>query len=255
MSLAACAGLVQRGDPDRFLATMAAPVDLRGPLFALYAFNLEVARAPWAATEPLIAEMRLQWWRDVLEEIGQGAAPRAHEVVRPLATAAARHDLPLDVLDRLVAARRWDIGKDAFEDAAAFAAYLDDTSGGLLWAAVHVTGVPGNEAAVRHVGRAQGLANWMVAVPGLEARGRIPLIDGRPGAIRDLARAALDDLATARRRLGRGPLTPVLRAAWQAGPILQQVVRDPGSVSRGTLGLSEFSRRARLMWRAARGGW
>ncbi|MEQ8366967.1 MAG: phytoene synthase, partial [Roseicyclus sp.] len=62
MSLQACAELVARGDPDRFRATMAAPVDARRVLFPLYAFNIEVSRAPWVTAEPMIAEMRLQFW-------------------------------------------------------------------------------------------------------------------------------------------------------------------------------------------------
>ncbi|MEM7645152.1 MAG: squalene/phytoene synthase family protein, partial [Pseudomonadota bacterium] len=83
--IAACADLVQRGDPARFRAVMAAPLGLRRMLFPLYAFNIEVARAPWVTQEPMIAEMRLQWWRDALEEIGAGGAVRRHEVVTPLA--------------------------------------------------------------------------------------------------------------------------------------------------------------------------
>ena len=47
MSVEACAALVARGDPDRFLSAMAAPVAARAVLFPLYAFNLEVAKAPW----------------------------------------------------------------------------------------------------------------------------------------------------------------------------------------------------------------
>ncbi len=74
MSLAACAALVERGDPDRFLAVMAAPAWARARLFPLYAFNLEVARAPWVTEEPMIAEMRLQWWRDVVESAGRRRA-------------------------------------------------------------------------------------------------------------------------------------------------------------------------------------
>jgi phytoene synthase len=75
MSLQACADLVARGDPDRFRATMATPPEARAVLFPIYAFNLEVSRAPWVTEEPMIAEMRLQFWRDVAEEIGQGAPP------------------------------------------------------------------------------------------------------------------------------------------------------------------------------------
>ncbi len=45
MSIDACAALVEKGDPERFLPAMTAPVELRGRLMVLYAFNLEVARA------------------------------------------------------------------------------------------------------------------------------------------------------------------------------------------------------------------
>ena len=80
--LTACAAIVERADPLRFRATMAAPVKARRVLFPLYAFNIEVARAPWVTQEAMIAEMRLQWWRDVCEEIGQGgpvAPPRGRD--------------------------------------------------------------------------------------------------------------------------------------------------------------------------------
>ncbi|ESW62088.1 MAG: phytoene synthase, partial [Rhodobacter sp. CACIA14H1] len=123
MSIDACAALVERGDPDRFAAVMAAPVAARGRLFVLYAFNLEVARAPWVTKEPMIAEMRLQWWRDVVAEAAAGRPARAHEVAGPLAALLREAGLPVEVLDRLVEARRWDVYREAFEDGAAFDAY------------------------------------------------------------------------------------------------------------------------------------
>ncbi len=85
MTLAACADIVAKGDPDRFRAVMSVPLAARERLLPLYAFNVEVARAPWVTEEPLIAEMRLQWWRDALDEIAQGGTVRRHEVVDPLA--------------------------------------------------------------------------------------------------------------------------------------------------------------------------
>ena len=110
MSVQACADIVAKGDPDRFAAAMAAPVEARKVLFPLYAFNVEVARAPWVTSEPMIGEMRLQWWRDALEEIATEKPVRKHEVASQLADIlspdmAAR-------LDALVVARRWDLYKD-----------------------------------------------------------------------------------------------------------------------------------------------
>lgn len=251
MSLQACAQMVERGDPDRFLATMAAPPDARRVLFPIYAFNLEVARAPWVASEPMIAEMRLQFWRDVAEELGQGKPPRAHEVAQPLAEILRPEDAPL--LDAIVAARRWDVYRDAFEDEAHFNSYIDRTSGNLTWAAARALGAPDDaEPIVRDLAWGAGVANFLRAVPELEARGRVPLLDGRPEAVARLAQSALDRFRRGRGQQTRIPISarPVLYAFWQAHPLLEQAVRHPIRVSRGTLGISGFSSRRRLLWAA-----
>lgn len=245
MSLEACAALVERGDPDRFAAVMAADPGARGRLFVLYAFNLEVARAPWVSKEPMIAEMRLQWWRDVVAE----PEARAHEVAGPLHGLIGAAGLPVPVLDALIAARLQDAYGAAFEDEAAFDAYLDDTAGGLMWLASKVCGGQ-DEAAARALGWAAGLASYLQAVPELEARGRLPLPDGRGEAVRGLARRGLARLEEARR--GRVPKAAAL-AAWQAKGLLKQVVADPRVVAEGRMGLSEFARRGGLLWAALAG--
>ena len=250
----ACAQLVERGDPLRFRAAMAAPVAARAVLFPLYAFNIEVSRAPWVTAEPMIAEMRLQWWRDALDEIAQGGAVRRHEVVTPLA-----RNLTADqaqVLDSAVAARRWDIYRAPFEDQAHFEAYLDQTAAGLMWVAAHVLG-PAEETTVRAYGWASGLAAWFRAIPELEARGRVPLLDGRAEAVRALAETGLTRLREARR--ARHSVSPSARAAllpgWQAEAVLQQAARRPDRVAAGDLGQSEARAQMSLMWQVATGRW
>ncbi len=166
MTLDACAGIVARGDPDRFLATMSVPAAARLRLWPLYAFNVEVARAPWLTTEPMIAEMRLQWWRDALDEIDAGKPARAHEVAGPLAALMTEARLSGAVLDQMVLARRWDIAKAAFEDDAAFAAHIDQTAGNLMWMAFCALGAPAGLApTARGIGWASGVANWLVSWP------------------------------------------------------------------------------------------
>ena len=245
MSVDACAALVARGDPDRFLATMAAPVAVRARLFPLYAFNLEVARAPWVSEQPLIAGMRLQWWRDVVA----GGDARAHEVAAPLHGVIRGAGLPVDVLDRLIAARAWDVDREAFADDAAFAAYVEDTGAGLMWLACVAAGSRQGEAAARDIGWAAGLASFLRAAPVLAARGRVPLVDDSEVALRALAREGLARLARGRaeiRTLGAGRIATL--AAWQAGAVLRMVARDPGRVAAGRLQRSEFARRAGLVW-------
>ena len=176
MSFEACAALVEKADPLRFRVAMAAPVPARRILFPLYAFNVEVARAPWVTQEAMIAEMRLQWWRDALEEIGQGGNVRRHEVVDGLAQILDAEGAAC--LDGLVAARRWDIYKDAFEDAAHFDDYIDATSGHLMWTGARLLGAA-DEGVVRDHAYGVGVANLFQAIPALEAQGRKPLRDFR----------------------------------------------------------------------------
>lgn len=226
-----CARVVEQGDPDRFRTVMAAPRSARHVLFPLYAFNVEVARAPWVTQEPMIAEMRLQWWRDAMEEIGAGGAVRKHEVSTPLAgfltsAQAAR-------LDEAVAARRWDIYKDPFEDQAHMDAYIDQTAGHLMWTAAEQLGAsPDAEASVRALAFAAGCASFLRAVPALAKAGRVPLLDGTHAGLRALAeraRAGVSRVSVPR------AVRPALWPAIGAVKVLDQVIRDPAAVGDGRL--------------------
>ncbi|WP_306116610.1 MULTISPECIES: squalene/phytoene synthase family protein [unclassified Roseovarius] len=252
--LNACADLVRRADPDRFMAAMAAPVAARRVLFPIYAFNVEVARAPWVTQESMIAEMRLQWWRDALDEIRAGGKVRRHEVVTPLAEVLDADGAEL--LDQLVAARRWDIYRDPFEDAAHFHDYLDKTAGHLMLAAGRALGTP-PEDVLRDAGFAQGLANWMRAIPALEQSGRIPLPDGRPEAVGALAAEGLRRLARARAARSGVPrdVRPALLPAWQSGMILRRTRKVPARVAAGEVSPAPILSRAVLMARALSGRW
>lgn len=250
MDLDACAALVERGDRDRHLAAMAAPAAARPALLVLYAFNLEIARAAWVTREPLIARMRLQFWRDVIDEAGV-APPRAHVVARPLASLVASRSLPRPLFHEMIDARELDLERAPFADEAALWAYLEATSGSLMVLTSRALGGT-QDAAALDLGAAQGLANYLLAVPALEAAGRAPLPDGRPQAVEALARAGLGRL----RRAGAGEIAarPALRAAWRTRAILRQAAADPSRVAAGRLGQSEFRRRGSLLWRVLRGG-
>ncbi len=234
MSWQRCAELVERGDLDRFITTYRAAEPAKRVLFPLYAFNLEVARAPWVTQEAHIAEMRLQWWRDALGEIAADGQVRRHEVVTPLSEVLDADGAAL--LDKLIAARRWDIYRDTFENKAHFQEYLDATSGHLMWSGVRLLG-GGSEEVVRDAAFAIGLAKWFLAVPELEAQGRKPLVDGRAEAVQALAEDAQNRLTQARsNRKGIAPTAiPAMMPVWQAGNILRQVIKDPRAVGEGRL--------------------
>ena len=151
------------------------------------------------------------------------------------------------MLDRLVAARRWDCYSDAFEDAAHFDEYLDATGGGLMWVAARTLGGT-DETAFRSIGWASGLANLLLAIPELEARGRKPLVDGRGEAVSTLARKGLEKIEKAPKQ-GREAAV----AAWRAKSILKRAANHPSLVASGELAESEFQRRFSLI--KAAWGW
>lgn len=252
--LNACAELVQRGDPDRFAAVLAAKPSARDVLLPIYAFNVEVARAPWVTQEAMIAEMRLQWWRDALDEIREGKPVRRHEVVSPLAKVLSTEDA--EVLDRLIEARRWDIYKDPFADLAHQTRYLQDTGGGLLLAAARSLGSCA-EGIAMDAGYALALANWLQAIPALEAQKRVPLVDGRPASIRMLAEDGLARLSSARAKheLMSREAGQAFLSCWQVETVLAQAAAEPERVAQGALGMSEFGKRVGLLWRGFSGRW
>lgn len=248
-AISACAAHVERGDPDRFLAVMAAPPPERAGLFALYAFNLEVARAPWVTQESILSQMRLQFWRDLV----QREAPPSHEFAPPLMALVDEKHLDINELLRVIDAREVEIGtKTPFADHAALWRYFEDGAGALLGLAVQALGGPSAHHDVVALGSAQGLANYLLAIPALEEAGRHPLPDGRPEAIATLAVEGLARMDAARLGLRNVPKSarPALLATWRTRAILTQAAKAPERVAQGALGQSEFARRGSLLWRA-----
>ena len=76
-------------DRDRYLACLLSPQDKRGPLSALYAFHAEIARVRDLVREPLPGEIRLQWWRDVLDD-PTGASGEGNPLAEPVFDRAER---------------------------------------------------------------------------------------------------------------------------------------------------------------------
>ncbi len=239
----ACARLVERGDPDRFTAVMAAPVAVRARLFPLYAFNVEISRAPWVTTEPMIAAMRLQWWRDALAEIRAGGTVRRHEVVTPLAEVLSAKDTEL--LDDLIQARHWDIERVPFQDQAALMGYLGTTSGNLMVVASRVLG-GGVDAAALAAGQAMGVASFLSALPEFCRHGGNPL----PGeqSIHDLAVAGMDLLNRARAE-GRMPraVMPAFLPLWSTRTKLRRAMAHPDQVQKTGLEVPPLRGRMALL--------
>ena len=233
---------------------MAAPPDIRGRLFVLYALNLEVAKAPFVTKEPMIAEMRLQFWRDVVADAAAGKDVRAHEVAAPLSALIVEDALDAETLDQLVAARRFDIYPNDEEQVGFdLGHYLRRTAGNLMALSVAACGSDQTDAAL-DLGEAMGIALWFRAVPDLIGHKRVAADDLDSDALVARAKRGLE-LLDRHRSVDFGAAVPAARAAWLTRPILRQVVADPRRVVEGTLGVSEFRKKGGLLVRSLTGRW
>ncbi len=165
-----CEAEVRRDDPDRWLATLFLPETARPAVHALLAFNLEVAKIRDAVSQPMLGEIRYQWWRDLL---GDGAAG-GNPVAEALLDTVARHRLDVARLLALIEARSFDLYDDPMPSALALENYARDTAGPLfeLTAAILAPGFPA-PAAVREAAAAYALTGLLRALPFQVMRGQL----------------------------------------------------------------------------------
>jgi phytoene synthase len=180
------------GEPDRYLAALLAPPSTRDGMLALAAFSAELGRIGHLVTrEPMMGEIRLQWWRDAL----QPGAHTGNPIADALLDAMARHHLPAPLLLGMIDAHASDLRSEPFPNENALRVYLAGSEAAQFTLAAHVLGAPAPaqpdlEAASVAAGRAYGLVRLLLGLPQVLARGFLPLPRAR------LEQAGIADLAS-----------------------------------------------------------
>ena len=148
-----CLDELRQHDHDRYLTSLFLPAFARPHANALQAFNLEIARTREIVSEPLLGQIRLQWWRETIEGIYAGT-PREHPVVAALSAACEACDIEAADLISLVDAREADLDDSPPQDLRDLETYAEATSGHLLELVMAVTGDRTGDAksAARDVG-------------------------------------------------------------------------------------------------------
>jgi 15-cis-phytoene synthase len=181
------AAAARAGEPDRYLAALLAPWAVRGDLLALAAFAAEIGRVPFAATrEPLLGEMRLQWWHDSLQ--GADAVVRCgHPIADAMRSVICRHGLPRAWLLGLIDATQSALRPRPFADDEALHRHLAAIQGTLFRLAGRIAGAAHGgdfEAACAASAQAYGLARMLYELPHGLAHGRVALSLSRLTAAR-----------------------------------------------------------------------
>jgi len=238
--------LVRRHDRDRFQTVLFAPAARREALFALYAFNYEIARVRESVTQPMLGQIRLEWWRESIAAAYRGDAVRQHPVVESLTAAIRELALTREHFARLIDARESDLADEPPASLAALEDYAEDSSASLVYLALEVLGVcdADSRAVGHHIGIAYAFAGMLRAMPFQAHAGRrvIPTeiaersgiagqdysaVRGTAGlraATAEIAAAALRHLDRARMHRGR-PLRAALPALLPARIARRWLVR------------------------------
>jgi 15-cis-phytoene synthase len=186
------AALARASEPDRHLAALLAPPPERAALLALAAFAGELGRIPYRAVrEPVMGEIRLQWWRTALG-LGDsgpegGGDSGGHAVAEAMRATIRRCNLPAAPLNDMIDAHALELRPVPFADDAAQLDFLDKIEGALFLLACRVLGFgndPEVEAACLAAGRAYGLVRLLQRLPSSLALGRVPLAQTQLAAAR-----------------------------------------------------------------------
>ena len=137
---------------------------MRPDLWALYAFNHEIAKTREVVTETQLGLIRLQWWRDAVYGLYAGNQPPKHEVLEPLAAAIKRHNLPKEHFDNLLYAREFDLEDKLPATLDGMVNYADYTSTPLLKLALQIEGRTASEDDIKHAATSYALTGLMRAV-------------------------------------------------------------------------------------------
>ena len=174
---ALCLQVLQETDRERYLASLLTPADARAAVVALYTYNAELARVRDVVREPLPGEVRLQYWRDLLEGSAHGETA-ANPVAAELLQAMAKYRLPVAPLVSMADARIFDLYDDPMETAAMFEGYAGETAAALMQLVALVLDAAAAEQATDiagHAGVALAVAGALLLMPIHRARGQVYL--------------------------------------------------------------------------------
>lgn len=268
---------LRESDRDRYLACLLSPKDKQGPLSALYAFNAEIARIRDAVREPLAGEIRLQWWRDLLDGKAAGDSAR-HPLGAALLKTIREHALPVSVFQNMIDARVFDLYDDPMDSRASLEGYSGETASALIQLASLVLDpahASASAEAAGHAGVAQTIAGLLLLLPLHCRRGQVYVpaeilaatgldrerfLQGEDRAsighaVRAFAGLGRDHLAKARALSGyisRANRTAYLTVA-MVEPVLTLAEKAGGDLFDRSIQPSQW-RRQWWMWRALRTG-
>ncbi len=160
-----------------FLLSLLMPESARSALWALFAFRYEIAKTREVVTETTMGLIRLQWWRDGIADIYQGAPARQNEILPDLAQAISRYGLPQEDFDTVIYAHEFDLEAKAPATLEGLKHYADFTLSPMIRLALTILGQTDTPEIIRQVAQDYACIKLLRAVPKHIAQSRSFLPD------------------------------------------------------------------------------
>lgn len=157
-----CGELVRKHDPDRFLLSLFAPERTRPDLWALFAFNHEIAKTRETVTETQLGLIRLQWWREQIGQIYDTGHVSENEVLKALAPAIKKYNLQRTDFETLVYAREFDLEDVLPATTDGMLRYIENINAPLFKLAALIVGADEN---IHQLAINYGLIRLIYAIP------------------------------------------------------------------------------------------
>lgn len=120
---------VKNSDYYQYFSVLIAPEEMRDKMLAIYAFAAEIRKIPYLITEPMAGHIRLQWWRDGVDEMYSGKITKhRHEISEALLPMVSKNAKSKDLLHKIINATELDIDKVVPANIAELEQYCADIS-------------------------------------------------------------------------------------------------------------------------------
>ncbi|TRZ13984.1 hypothetical protein HGM15179_013133 [Zosterops borbonicus] len=156
----------RKRDYEGFLCSLLLPAESRTSAFALRAFNVELAQIKDSITQKTTGLMRMQFWRDAVENI-YGDNPPHQPVATELWKAVKRHNLTKMWFMKIIDEREKNLDDRVYRNIQELETYSENTQSALLYLTLETLGVRDIHAdhAASHIGKAQGIVTCLRATP------------------------------------------------------------------------------------------
>ncbi|ODM95752.1 NADH dehydrogenase (ubiquinone) complex I, assembly factor 6, partial [Orchesella cincta] len=176
-----CAELVRKHEFENFLCALLLPTaDIRGFVFAVRSFNVEIALIRDQVSQKDIGLARLAFWRDAINKVFANKSnsstnlPR-HPVVLELSRNLKDKTVSKKWFTNLIDAREQVMTDAAFKTLEDLETYCDKSVSPVLYLGLEALGVKNVDAdhAASHLGKSIGLSNFIRSIPHNAQRRRV----------------------------------------------------------------------------------